>query len=139
MNYKCFKCGADMDKSIESGHTVLKCSSCFNKWVSPTPSFMTGSGLNPKQQEENSNISKSTKIERDRAELFAFLDREDEFLRRLQNPLSSFQSPHTTRLKIDRSYLKPDEDLKTDEDKRRIQEEEGLSDEDMANGAWIDF
>jgi hypothetical protein len=27
----------------------------------------------------------------------------------------------------------------TEEDKRKIQEEEGLSDEDMANGAWIDF
>jgi hypothetical protein len=32
-----------------------------------------------------------------------------------------------------------DNDTWTEEDKARIQEEEGLSDEDMANGAWIDF
>jgi hypothetical protein len=32
-----------------------------------------------------------------------------------------------------------EEDTWTEDDKRRIQEEEGLSNEDMANGAWIDF
>lgn len=100
MNYKCFKCGAEMDKSIESGHTVLKCSKCFNKWVSP---------------EVSGGIA-------------------------FQNPHGTKHNPIFKKVvdddNDDETY---DSDYKTEEEKKRIQEEEGLSDEDMANGAWIDF
>ena len=53
-------------------------------------------------------------------------------------PGSSIQNSHPKKFNkvVDNDN---DDDTWSEEDKARIQEENGFSDEDMANGAWIDF
>jgi ribosomal protein L37AE/L43A len=125
MNYKCFKCGAEMDKSIESGHTVLQCSKCNNSWVSPTPSFMPGSGG------DNPQPRKFKKVVDDDDDDYTPQGRgwTEEDKQRIQEEVVDDDDDDYT----------PEGRSWTEEDKQRIQEENGFSDEDMANGAWIDF
>ncbi len=161
--YYCRVCKGEMDKLMEGGHTVLKCSKCNNGWRSLKPTYKVGNawkeGKPPKiliihcselqdedELEEGQDLKEriawwidkrfdfvlydfECKIKGENVVVFNInkINEEDEAnKKKLDEQQDEFDSP-------DRSFLKTDEEIK------RIQEEEGFSDEDMEDGAWIDF
>ena len=165
MNHKCFKCGAEMDKSIESGHTVLKCSICFNTWVSPTPSFMPGSGGdNPPKiliihRSELKDVDELEEGQYLKERIASWIDHRFDFVLydfecKIKgenvvvfniNKINEEDEYEYNKIKLEKIKLEEQEDylargeFKTVEEMKRIQEKEGFSDEDMEDGAWIDF